>query len=524
MQIEAVLLKQLVESPKNPRKTFANMDKLIASVKANGGLLVPLIVRVLEDATFHDQRTFEIIAGHRRFRAAKAAGLLEVPCDVRKLSDEQALEIQLTENNNREPLTELEEAEHFGAMIAHHGYAPESISKKLGVSLGTVYQRLKLLQLSPEAQKKLAEEWLPASVAVPLARLPHALQAKALVYLKSKTAEGEKVHARSAIEWIQTSFCRSLKSTPFDQDDKLLIEGAEGCGTCPKNTKTATPGLFDDFAKGSGAFCTDTLCFDLKTRATWEVYAANARGAGHEVIPVEESQKLFGYGGALQYGNGYVLLDQPNLNDKNKRTWRDFFDKLGKDARPTIHVGVDQSWTPREMVLEKAMRKALAEAPGAPAWIKAEEKQRVAAAEERVERKEAAAEEALRSDVTAEALSKIASKVTRVDEKLLGWVLLGLGEAFVPQPVLDFLGHENRDGFEKALKKGDRAWMFKAIIGFAAYGGNLVDTTDGYSEALKALAKEYGVDVKAIEKAMKTTRENEAQKAEADALFKKGGK
>lgn len=105
-------LAQLVESPTNPRKRYdeANLQELAASIRAQG-VLAPLLVRDLEP------ERFEIVAGSRRFRAAKLAGAANVPVRVVRLEDADAIVAQVVENLQRENVHPLEEAYGFRALL-----------------------------------------------------------------------------------------------------------------------------------------------------------------------------------------------------------------------------------------------------------------------------------------------------------------------------------------------------------------------------------------------------------------------
>jgi ParB family chromosome partitioning protein len=134
-----------------PRRTFdePDMQALIASVKERG-VLQPLLVRELATDKY------EIVAGERRWRAAQAAGLHEVPVRIRELDDRAALEIALIENIQRENLTPLEEAEGYARLMAEFGHTQEALARALGKSRSHVANMLRLLDL-PQAVKKMID-------------------------------------------------------------------------------------------------------------------------------------------------------------------------------------------------------------------------------------------------------------------------------------------------------------------------------------------------------------------------------
>jgi ParB family chromosome partitioning protein len=140
-----------------PRQRFIqeSIDDLTQSIREKG-ILTPLLVRPLSD----DQ--FEIIAGERRWRAAQAAQLHEVPVIVRILDDREALELALIENLQREDLSPLEEAEGYRRLMDEFAHTQEELAKVLGKSRSHVANMMRLLGLPAPVQRMLAEGELTA--------------------------------------------------------------------------------------------------------------------------------------------------------------------------------------------------------------------------------------------------------------------------------------------------------------------------------------------------------------------------
>lgn len=171
-------LDQLREAAQNPRQHFdpKKLEELTASVKAHG-VRTPLLVR--PSANGHEG--YEIGAGHRRFRAAQAAGLAEVPAVVRPMGDTEFLELLTFENLQREDVHPLEEAEGYRALIkSKSGYDVAKIGERVGKSASYVYDRLKLLELTAPAQKLFRDGMITAGHAILLARLTPKDQARAI--------------------------------------------------------------------------------------------------------------------------------------------------------------------------------------------------------------------------------------------------------------------------------------------------------------------------------------------------------
>lgn len=141
-------LDQLSPSPFQPRSSLddAKVAELAASV-AEKGVLQPLLVRPVEQG-------FEIVAGERRFRAARKAGLSSVPVVIRALSDQETLEIAIVENLQREDLTPVEEARAFERLVGF-GMDQAGVARAVGKSRSAVANSLRLLKLPGAALEAL---------------------------------------------------------------------------------------------------------------------------------------------------------------------------------------------------------------------------------------------------------------------------------------------------------------------------------------------------------------------------------
>lgn len=140
-------------NPYQPRDTFTHgsMEELTASVKRHG-ILEPLLV------TEKEKGRFELIAGERRLRAAKSAGLLKVPAIVRKAGDLEKLELSIIENLLREDLNPIEEAESFRELVDGFNITQEEVAKRVSKSREAVTNSLRLLALPSEMQRAIANQ------------------------------------------------------------------------------------------------------------------------------------------------------------------------------------------------------------------------------------------------------------------------------------------------------------------------------------------------------------------------------
>lgn len=137
----------IVPNPFQPRKTFhdESLQELSASIR-EFGVIQPLLVR-------RQGERFELIAGERRLRASKLAGLDEVPVIVRELDDKEMAELAMIENLQREDLHFLEEAEGYQHLIASFNFTQEELARRVGKNQSTIANKLRLLKLAPEVRQ-----------------------------------------------------------------------------------------------------------------------------------------------------------------------------------------------------------------------------------------------------------------------------------------------------------------------------------------------------------------------------------
>lgn len=128
---------RIVPNPTQPRRNLVDIEELAESVREKG-ILEPILVRPREDGGF------QIIAGERRFQAAKAIGLTRVPCIEVDVDDQGCLEISLIENLQRRDLTAFEEAEAISRLVDDFQYTHEQIARKLGRSRTSITELLGL--------------------------------------------------------------------------------------------------------------------------------------------------------------------------------------------------------------------------------------------------------------------------------------------------------------------------------------------------------------------------------------------
>ena len=146
--VRIVPVDHIEPNPEQPRMVFepAALDELAASIREHG-VLQPILVRPL------GPNTYQIVAGERRWRASRLAGLDTIPALIEEIDDDTALEIAIIENLQREDLTPLDEAAMYDRMVHEHGYSIRKLADKLGKDKGYLENRLRLADAPPEIRE-----------------------------------------------------------------------------------------------------------------------------------------------------------------------------------------------------------------------------------------------------------------------------------------------------------------------------------------------------------------------------------
>ena len=146
--VRIVQVDRIEPNPEQPRMVFEQeaLDELAAAIREHG-VLQPILVRPL------GPNTYQIVAGERRWRASRQAGLATIPALIEDIDDDTALEIAIIENLQREDLTPLDEAAMFDRMIHQHGYSIRKLADKLGKDKGYLENRLRLADAPAEIRE-----------------------------------------------------------------------------------------------------------------------------------------------------------------------------------------------------------------------------------------------------------------------------------------------------------------------------------------------------------------------------------
>jgi len=173
---DSIPLKKIKANPNQPRKFFndSKMDELISSIKEKG-ILQPIAVRELKNGDY------EIIAGERRYRAAKAVGLESIPAYILSISNEsEIMEYALIENIQRVDLDPIEESEAFALLKSKYNLSQKEISKRVGKSRSLIANSLRLLKLPSSIKKDIKNQKITMGHAISLLSLKSKAQMLAI--------------------------------------------------------------------------------------------------------------------------------------------------------------------------------------------------------------------------------------------------------------------------------------------------------------------------------------------------------
>lgn len=338
-QVAYLHVNQLHESGTNPRRAFdaKALAELAESIR-QVGVLQPLLVRRIlgaveyKDGDITTRDRYEVVAGARRFRAAKEAGLLEVPCFVRTLTDAQVLEVQFVENLQRADLHPLDEGIGYLRLHQDHGYSVDDLAGKLNKSRSWVYGRMQLARLPVKVQTLFFDGEIDLSHAQLCSRIPlPELAEKAAKDIARGDARGKPMPFRAAAEHVRINYQCDLKSAPFPQASKDLLPEAGACGACPKRTGNQK-GLFEQPDGESADVCTDPKCFAAKSRAYFEVQKRDVLARGGEVLEGKAARDAI-------YSAQYIDPAAHDYSDGKQRTYAQLC--KGKDLAPVLLQGRD---------------------------------------------------------------------------------------------------------------------------------------------------------------------------------------
>jgi ParB/RepB/Spo0J family partition protein len=326
---------QLISSPTQPRKHFDKKEHgdLTKSMEQHGFAFGALLVRRIAGVD-----NYEIVIGDRRTRAAKAAGIAEIPCSIRELTDTQVVELQLIENVQRADLTPIEEAEGYRRLLQlkdeKNGtplYTLDTLATRIGRDSTTIGRRLTLCNLDEEAKNEVESGKLPPRTAYLIARIPDAVRrvAASKKILHPEFSAGPLSY-REAEDLISKEFMRDLRRAAFDQADSTLVPvrhdalnfriAGGACNDCPFKAGNMRDG--SDISRERKNSCLNPACFDEKIEAEWVIWQTKETDAvrNRRALGRIESLSVFPpeFPDQPSWSSGLVSLDQYPASDDLK--------------------------------------------------------------------------------------------------------------------------------------------------------------------------------------------------------------
>lgn len=287
-QIKNIPLESIEPSPLNPRKTFDKeaLQELADNILQHG-LLQPITVRPIEANDKDPLGHFEIVCGERRYRAFKLN--LEnvpnftktIPCIVREMNDEEALDAMITENLQRKDVPPMEEAFAFG-QLHKNGKSIDEIALRFGKSKRFVAERIKLDALIPELKEYVNKGWMNLNAAMHICKLDESDQREFFEEYEDGDLEDDPINKKDATDFTEDKFMqidRAVWAPEFEGTCKTT------CANCPFNN--ANVGCLFYEMKEHDANCTNRQRWEQK-RLAWMLHLITKEDA----VLVKEGEEL----------------------------------------------------------------------------------------------------------------------------------------------------------------------------------------------------------------------------------------
>lgn len=547
--------------PFNPRKHFdeQKLNELALNLRKHG-VIQPLTVRRRPATDEYPHGIYELICGECRWRGSdershpelpeRLPAMETLPVLVRELSDADTLEIMLSENMQRQDLTELEQSDAFLRAMAQKNEKGEPVyasveifAEKIGVSRQYVQERLRLDRLPKVARKALEEARISFKTARVIVGCPGKIiedvadvvlnPGKYQIWIGDDYAKAP-LNAEQTESEIEQRFVRRLKDAGFDLDDaKLLPEKIEGeerieggsCKTCPWAIRAGRGNQENK--------CLNPACFTKKQEIFAAAELVKAREAGHKILPEKEAERIITHAGNLKYGSGYVDLDEkPCRFERNE--------KVAETKVPTWEkIVMKGATTPPVVVVQDGMGKVHRLVEHKLAVVAAQENEtahflnitkggaRSAQQDDyKAQEAKARAEAKLKTVVSLQAMAELVEKVqsSEVPDGFWKWLAeiaawhggSDAGNFVVKRRALPGTGHysDQVKAHGKKLKTDleQRAFAIELLVARIVKFNGVTD------KMFKTVCEMYGVDAGAIDKRLSVEA---AQKAKDAAAKKK---
>jgi len=211
--LQFIDIDKISPNPNQPREKALNLEELANSIKEKG-ILQPIIVTPI------DKNRYEIIAGERRWRAAKIAGLKKIPAIVRNIKENEKLELALIENIQRENLNPVEEAQAYKILIEKFNLSQEELAKRVGKDRSTIANSIRLLNLPNKILEDLKEGRLQPGHVRPLINIKNV---NLIFHLRDRIIN-EKLTVRETEELVKKYKLGQEKTTKEVKKEKISPE------------------------------------------------------------------------------------------------------------------------------------------------------------------------------------------------------------------------------------------------------------------------------------------------------------
>lgn len=214
-ELKELPISEVVRDEEQPRKEFSQeaIEALAASIKEHG-VLQPIVVT-------REDGKYKIVAGERRWRASKMAGLTKIPAIIRSLDTQNRLELSIIENAQREDLNAIELATAYAKLKTQFNLTAKDIASRVGKSEASVVNTMRLLNLPDDVKKTMVKEKLSEGVMRPLVTMDEAMMRKVLPKIVDEGWTARKVE-RYVAENKTKSSARLVKSDAYRKDEDTL--------------------------------------------------------------------------------------------------------------------------------------------------------------------------------------------------------------------------------------------------------------------------------------------------------------
>lgn len=472
------------------------LKDLANSVKQDG-VLQPIIVRPKQD----DPKRFVLIAGERRLRASKLAGLTEIPAVIKEISESEAVKIQMVENLQRENVHPLYEAEGFRYLLDNdESLTTPELAVRFGKSETYIIQRLKLNELIFEGKRDFLANRMSLGHALLIARLTKDDQKLAIEHITKY--QGGYGSVNSLQEFVERNIINDLSAAPFKTDDTELIPEAGACTVCPKRSG-ASKLLFADIKEKDR--CMDRCCFQAKCQK----FLFNKTKEVVETKP--EVYFLVDYNSPDEHIT--EMLQAQNITPLKEYSDFSSYNKTGKKVRGLWISGTNAGKMVTIFITESARTSGKVD-NDTPDGLIAKIKQRIERG--RVldnEKIYAKIIDAIKTHPTQEACEK---KMVKDEEVFMWFVILDKAKWDAKAVIKKMIGvtkdtPEKLYNALKTLTNETKAYILRKVM-MDQYGGLYADTDYGF--IIRKIASAYGdIDIKSFEKEQEEIRVKREQRA-----------